>query len=98
MMPSRSSLLLSQQLLQCLRGVDGRQAGEILTDIGGRFAVLHGAVRQQGYSLYGLNITGGGAGQDAVPQEALPDCLPQGAPVPLPQITNDVNHCTLPDG
>src|SRR5260370_17538619 len=95
MMPSRSSLLLSQQLLQFLRGVDGRQAGEILTDIGGRFAVLHGAVCQQGYSLYGFNITGRGAGPDAVRQVALVDYLQQGPRVPLPGITNVANPFTL---
>src|SRR5258708_11519194 len=98
MMPSRSSLLLSQQLLKFLRGVDRRQAGEILTDVGGRFAILHGAVCQQGYSLYGLNITGRGAGKDAVRQVALVDYLQQGARVRLPGITNDGNLFTLRDG
>src|SRR5260370_38152703 len=98
MMPSRSSLLLSQQLLQFLRGVDRRQAGEILTDVGGRFAVLHGAVRQQGYSLYGFNISGRGAGQDAVRQVALVDYLQQGGRVRRPGITNDGNFLALQEG
>src|SRR5260221_8400681 len=98
MMTSRSSLLLSQQLLQLLGGVDGCQAGEILTDVGGRFAVLHGAVRQQGYSLYGFDITGRGAGKDAVRQVTLVDYLQQGARVRLPGITNDGNLFALRDG